>query len=179
MKLLSKYIAYALFFTLAILCTGCKHDPYIQITANSKCSSDLLEFVNPVVTITAQGENYTKEFTSADFVAYENPQNPLVDNIATFTKRFDTDQVSGSIAISYKLKDGVDFDNLSKETYYFSHNISYSKTISDENGFKFTINVSKDVQINNNEISKENVKSYIEKLILITDMVNFDEKINE
>lgn len=125
-------------FVLALGFASCKDDdepfePYTDITVAVSCSPDLLEFVTPEITFTpAEGESETIELTTADFKQTDNFNStefkvdmgendstaPVVNNIATVTKRITADHPSGIFTLRYRVNDSNPKDKDKYRMFY-------------------------------------------------------------
>ena len=169
--------------------TSCnEEDPYVDITAVTSISPDLLQFVTPTVTITGiNGETQSFVLSASDFKeSYEggsiqinvtvdgitnSSSSTAVNNIATSTKRFDgVTAISGEIEVSYSIKDNI---NLDKNSYIFFHSIGYEHKIMNKDGFSVS-EKGAFIKPIANEVTKDEVINYITKLSSETDKTSFD-----
>lgn len=159
--------------------------PYIDITAVTSCSPDLLQFVTPTVTITGDnGESQSFVLSPSDFKESNkggtieinvtvngvttSTSSTATNFVANVTKKFDREMVSGEIKVSYALKENAVFD---KEQYIFFHGIGYdSKTVKD--GFSFALEGAYIKPIAH-EVSNEKVLDYLTELVAEVDKTSF------
>lgn len=160
--------------------------PYIDIISVTSCSPDLLEFVTPTVTITAEnGETQSQTLSPSDFKESEEgssininvsingyettSSSTTVNYIAKYIKRFNTESISGKIEVSYTLNDKVE---MNKDSYVFFHGVGYDSTCHDKDGINITTNGSymKPVAY---KIQKEDVDKYLKELISSSDEISF------
>lgn len=169
--------------TLLMLCMGfglisCIADHYIDIIAQTSCSPDLLEFVTPIVTITGDnGESQSFELSKSDF--HETTEggsitinvtingvtttiaSTAVNNVAECPKRFDGESIKGDITVKYSVK--PDFV-LEKEKYVFFHEVNYRYYSMSKDGIGMSLSGTSIKPIAS-EVSKDEVKAYLDKLI--------------
>lgn len=178
------------FIALCLLCTvsSCREEeePYVVIYAITSCSPDLLDFVTPTVTITGDdGQTQSFVLSPSDFSDSDkggkielnvsiNGQtssfsSTLMNYIASNEKRFDGKSVSGSIVVTYALKDNY---TINGEKYVFFHGIGYEYKAVGEKGISSMTegNYIKPIAY---EVGKDGVEEYLNNLVTKTDKIPF------
>lgn len=148
----------------------------MEIIAVASCSPDLLEFVTPTVTIrNANGESHSVVLSPSDFKESTkggeihinvsgngnttSSSSTAVNYIATVSKRFEGESVSGEIEVTYAIKDNV---VPNKENYIFFHGIGYDYKAS---GSELSvITEGSYVKPIAHEVSKGEVENYLKDL---------------
>ena len=167
-------------------CCDDDNDPYIDITAVTSCSPDLLQFVTPTVTITGDnGGSQSFVLSPSDFKESDkggtieinvtvngvttSTSSTATNFIADVTKKFDGETISGEIEVSYALKENVVFD---KEQYIFFHGIAYESKTVNKDGFSFSLEGTYIKPIAH-EVPNEEVMDYLTKLVAEVDKTSF------
>lgn len=142
-----------IFISIFALCLSCaisschEEDPYVIISAVTSCSPDLLDFVTPTLTITGDnGQTQSFVLSPSDFKESDkggsieinisvngqtsSTSSTIMNYIATSDKRFDGETVSGSIAVTYALKDNY---VVNSDKYVFYHGVGFDfRAVGDE-----------------------------------------------
>lgn len=167
--------------------SACKDDPYVDIISVTSCSPDLLEFVTPTVTITAdngQSESFT--LSPSDFeesteggsinitVSVNGNESSLnstaVNYIAKRMMHFeDVTSMAGKIEVKYALKPDV---NMDKDSYVFFHGVGYNSKVSDGDSFTLSGNGGY-IKPTAYQVSKDEVQKYLNDLVSSTDQTRF------
>ncbi len=181
--ILASFIAVCLSFAVS----SChEEDPYVVISAVTSCSPDLLDFVTPTVTITGDnGQTQSFVLSPSDFKESDkggsieinitvngqtsSTSSTIMNYIATSDKRFDGETVSGSIAVTYTLKDNY---VINSDKYVFYHGVGYDYRAVGDEGISITTegNYIKPIAY---EVSKDEVEGYLIKLVATTDKISF------
>lgn len=182
-----QFFAFLIAVCISCIASSCnEEEPYVVISAVTSCSPDLLEFVTPTVTITGD-DGQTQSFTlsPSDFKESEkggsieinitvngqtsSTSSTIMNYIATSDKRFDGETVSGSIAVTYALKDKY---SVNGEKYVFYHGIGYDYRAVGDKGLSITTqgNYIKPIAF---EVDKNDVEEYLNKIVTEADKVSF------
>lgn len=146
----------------------------------------MLEFVTPTVEISgSNGESKSFTLTRSDFnesdkggaitinVTVNGETTTLsstaVNNIAECMKRFETESIEGHISVKYTLNANA---QPTKDKYVFFHNVGYDCKAKNENNLLVTTNGSYTIPTAY-EISKEDVKKYLDELVASGDETPF------
>lgn len=170
-------------------CEEEEEEPYINIISVTSCSPDLLEFVIPTVTITADnGKSVSFVLNASDFEESEaglsndytltingvsvGVTSVKVNNIAKRPVRYDDcESIKGTITVNYALKDNIAME---KDSYIFYHDVAYDYDVRNEKGGGPSAvgNYAKPYQIT---VSKKNVEEYLQQLVSEGDNTTFSE----
>lgn len=162
-------------------------DPYVDIISVTSCSPDLLEFVTPTVTVTAdngQSESFTlsptdfEESTEGGSINItvnvngneSSSGSTVVDYVAKRMMHFeDVTSMSGRIEVRYALRPDVKPD---KESYVFFHGVGYNSKVSDGDSFTISGNGGY-IKPTAHQVSKDEVQKYLNDLVSSTDQTRF------
>lgn len=159
-------------------CPPDHRDTYVEVTAVTSCSPDLLQFVTPTVTITGDnGETQSWTLSAQDFKETteggsitinitvngqtSTSESTTVNNVAERSIRFeDVESMKGDIVVTYKMNPDVSID---KDSYVFFNGVDYKSTVSPKDGPAISDNsVMKPTAY---EVKKADVEEYLNKLV--------------
>lgn len=183
-KIVFKSLFTAITTLLSVFCSSCRDDKTgIEMQAKLYCSSDLLEFVDPVLTLTTtDGIQETFNLSADDFI--HGAQSTFINNIDyVFNDQLvgsdtdtikvrkdyalcpgsplwtDNDKMSAILTLSFKIKPGVE---ITRNMYYFDYSVvcKYKTYVDGKSSEPEEIKT----DLDSGFISKSDVESYLKDL---------------